>query len=332
VSGGIYVFLRALAGLLSVVDGRKATVVWDGKDNRAFRRGRHPWYKHGRGSAINRNEVRAMMRELEPLLAAVGVATVSVDGHEADDVVATLATRRQSDGKMVLIFSDDKDYYQLVDRCTHLVRRQQKGFLLTPDTAEMFGIQVGSAYLQTKAMEGDTGDNIKPLDGFGEAKATAVMKKCPDFVERIVFEDADVDWVRSVLDDKLIKELVKAGRKRCFPTPPKPSARPFVEKMCKRIGLSSEIEIDEDACIEAALNAIRWSYDLVTMDRDIPVSDPDHPEVAPGSILNMLKRLNLHDERDLLHDMHSIAGVTYDPGVVMPARIDEEMAAAIDMF
>ena len=176
VRAGIYVFVCCLASLSRLADPScKVIVCWDGKDNRAFRRGVHPWYKHGRGSVINRPEIRVIMKELDPLLRHMGVAQVQMDGCEADDLVATISREVATDDAPCLIFSDDKDFLQLVEPNIHLMRRSLKGIIMTPDQCRLLGITFGQHYLEIKAIMGDTGDNIKGLSGIGERKAEAAV-------------------------------------------------------------------------------------------------------------------------------------------------------------
>ena len=52
--------------------------------------------------------------QLMPLSEAFGFTNVKVKGWEADDVIATLATRAREAGVPVMIVSGDRDVYQLV--------------------------------------------------------------------------------------------------------------------------------------------------------------------------------------------------------------------------
>src|ERR1019366_10370948 len=48
------------------------------------------------------------------LVETLGVPAVDAEGYEADDVIATLATRLSADGHEVVIVTGDRDAYQLV--------------------------------------------------------------------------------------------------------------------------------------------------------------------------------------------------------------------------
>ena len=49
------------------------------------------------------------------MLEAFNVPVLAVEGYEADDVIATLATRAQAEGFDVAIITGDRDAFQLVD-------------------------------------------------------------------------------------------------------------------------------------------------------------------------------------------------------------------------
>lgn len=329
VRGAIYIFLTTLASLAGLIEpGSPVVVAWDGRDNRAWRRGRHPWYKHGRGTVVNREEIRSVINQLDSLLTAMGVATAKVDGREADDLAAAIATHiaERDDGTEVLIFSDDHDYRQLVDERIHLCRRSLDGLVLTVQQTALLGVPVGERYLHQKAIMGDPGDNIKGLRQIGEAKAIALLGCNPQIVQQCWEDPTTADW--SNVEGSLRKAFVRAGRR--LVSPPELQDPAFVAKFCQKHGLPmpAEHDVPEAECLAAAAREIQWSLDLVTMDRTIECA-LSFPRPNFDAIPRLINRLEMGDETDLYSSLYRIAGMVA-PGAPVSWRPAVRAGAAID--
>jgi 5'-3' exonuclease len=302
-----YVFVTSMASLSRLVsDSARIIVAWDGRDNRAWRRGLHPWYKHGRGTVINREEVRAAIEGLDELIWAMGGACLTVDGREADDVVATLS-RVISDEKeeMCLIFSDDKDYVQLVDDRVHLARRSLQGVILSPEQCELMGTPYGLDYLHIKAMMGDPGDNIKGLPGIGEVKAADIAMSIPDAMDVARTDPELIEWDRA--KESTVRAFVRAGRKLVWP--PAEEDRAFALEVRARRGLEPhpEMEVDEGECLRAAaIEAVRM-LDLVQLDDKMDLPKFSFPQVNLERIPKVLRKLGLEREDDLVSSIYTLA-------------------------
>jgi 5'-3' exonuclease len=327
VRGAIYIFLTTLASLSGLIEpGASVVIAWDGRDNRAWRRGRHPWYKHGRGTVVNREEIRAVIAQLDGLLVAMGVATVKIDGREADDLAAAIATKASATTD-VLVFSDDNDYRQLVNERVHLSRRSMDGIILTVGTAAVLNVPIGEFYLHQKAIMGDSGDNIKGLRQIGEAKALSLLACNPNIVHQCAADPASADW--SNVEGALRKAFVRAGRRLVSPTDlqdPK-----FVAAFCKKRGLpmpTESYDVPDEVCLEAAAREIQWSLDLVTMDYDIEAVI-SFPKPNFEAIPRIINRLEMSEETDLYSSLYRIAGMTA-PGTPVSWRATARAGAAID--
>lgn len=305
----VYVCVTILASLSRLVHpGAKIIVAWDGKDNRKWRRAYHPWYKHGRGSVINREEVRAAITGVSELLGAIGAACLTVDGREADDVVATLA-RIISDEKEkpCLIFSDDKDYVQLVDDRIHVCRRSLQGVILSPEQCELLNYPYGLDYLHIKAMMGDPGDNIRGLPGIGEVAATRVAMDIPDAMDLGRSDPDLVEWDRT--NEKTVKAFVRSGRKLCWP--PVEEDRDFALAWRERHGLPPHpiLEVDEAEALKTAMTEAVRMLDLVQLDVNMELPEFVFPKVALERLPGILKRLDLQNEHDLVSSLYTLANM-----------------------
>lgn len=309
IQSGMYVFITTLASLAGAIKpGGEVICAWDGRDNRAFRRGIHPWYKFGRGSVINRDEVRTIMVGLYRLLKALGVSQAVKTGHEADDVVATIALR-ESTNKRVLVFSDDNDYRQLISGSVHLIRRSMNGIVLSPSQCDMLGISYGRRYLHAKALHGDAGDNIRGLYRIGEKKAYDLLDADPDFVEKMV--EGNAPW--GDIDDSLRRSYANAGRALTLPRPVTNVLH--AREVFKRLGrtLTPEMIAAAEACEEDALEAARKEavrcLKLVTMDTSVELVGN---EMTPGEkdhaqIPRLMAAAGLGGETDLYSSMFKLA-------------------------
>jgi DNA polymerase-1 len=145
---------------------------------KTLRHERYAAYKAGRPQTSP-----LLVRQLElfeELVEALGFPLVALAGYEADDVLATLATRQAARGRDALVVSGDRDLLQLVDeRCRVLFVGQRGKPPLRYDQAAVqarFGIPAERlpGYV---ALVGDSADNIPKVKGIGAAKASALMQQ-----------------------------------------------------------------------------------------------------------------------------------------------------------
>ena len=326
VRAAIYVFTTCLASLskLTAPDA-KIVVCWDGKDNRKWRRGYHPWYKHGRGSVINRQEVRVVIQQISALLQCMGIAELKTDGREADDLVAAVS-RDAGENSTCLIFSDDKDFIQTVSETVHLCRRSMKGIIMTPDQCSLMDIPWGEKSLHIKAMAGDSGDNIKGLRGIGERKAEEALNDVPDLLTMCEEDPVLADW--EDLSKNVRNAIIRAGRKLVWP--PKMKDPTFAKKFAHDRGQypPSDYEVPAEVCLRAAgIQAVKCLR-LVELDYDIEY-DLQFPDVNIEGIPGALKKLDMLGETDLLSSIYSLARMR-DPSLVMPRSPAMRVGAAVD--
>lgn len=112
---------------------------------------------------------------LEEALRAMGVQTLSKEDFEADDILATLATRGAAEGFDVLVVSGDRDTIQLVGDGVTLLYPNARGVseLKRYDrdaVVERYGIEP-EQYPDIAALVGETSDNLVGIDKVGEKTA-----------------------------------------------------------------------------------------------------------------------------------------------------------------
>ncbi|MEZ5157396.1 MAG: hypothetical protein R2687_01045 [Candidatus Nanopelagicales bacterium] len=93
-----------------------------------------PEYKANR--AKSPSESAGQVDLIRTVLEAMSIPAVSVDGYEADDVMATIAEEAKAAGMEVLVLTGDRDCFQLVDEsCTVLYPKRGVSDLSRMDPA-----------------------------------------------------------------------------------------------------------------------------------------------------------------------------------------------------
>ncbi|MCL2216704.1 MAG: DNA polymerase I [Defluviitaleaceae bacterium] len=143
-----------------------------------FRHERYGAYKGTRRSMPD--ELRAQVPTLKTLLGKMGIHIASVPGYEADDVLGTLAQQAVSRGIKPVIVSGDRDLLQLAtDEVKIRLPKTKAGKTEVEDyhaadVLEKYGV-TPTAYIDVKALMGDSSDNIPGVPGIGEVTATKII-------------------------------------------------------------------------------------------------------------------------------------------------------------
>lgn len=170
-TNAVYGFTSMLVNLLRDEDPTYVGVAFD-VSRISFRTERFGDYKATRASSPA--EFKGQVELIKEVVRALGITTVQAEGFEADDVLATLATRARERGLTVQIVSGDRDTFQLVDQGT-TVLYPRKGVSdlarMTPEAIEeKYGLSP-SQYPDFAALRGDPSDNLPGIPGVGEKTA-----------------------------------------------------------------------------------------------------------------------------------------------------------------
>lgn len=131
-------------------------------------------YKANRDSPPD--ELKSQFPLIKEFVKIASLQSFEEDGYEADDVIATLATKYKDEFDEIYIVSSDKDLMQLVDETT-FVYDTMKNIVYDVDRVfDKFGVypnQIGD-YL---AMVGDVADNVPGVKGIGPKGASTLLTK-----------------------------------------------------------------------------------------------------------------------------------------------------------
>lgn len=125
-------------------------------------------------------ELRQQVPMMKQMLSAMGVTIVEKEGFEADDLLGTLARRAEEQGLEVTIVSGDRDLLQLAtdDTKISIPKTKKTGTEIEEyyagDVKEKYGV-TPTEFIDVKALQGDTSDNIPGVPGIGEKTAAAII-------------------------------------------------------------------------------------------------------------------------------------------------------------
>ncbi len=142
------------------------------------------------GAAQIPDTLTPQITAIAQLLDALGVARPGAKEHEADDVIASLAT---STDAPIIVVSGDRDLVQLVDENVRLLLTVNGGMelwpLLTPTAVEeRFGVHP-SQYVDFATLRGDPSDGLPGVPGIGAKTAAALIQKYGSIDELLLAVD-----------------------------------------------------------------------------------------------------------------------------------------------
>ncbi|MGH9001439.1 MAG: 5'-3' exonuclease, partial [Acidimicrobiia bacterium] len=191
VTNAVFGFTSMLVKLLTEEQPEHLAVAFD-TPVRSFRAELDVEYK------ANRKETPALFSSQMPLirevLGALRVPVLEVEGVEADDVIATIATRAAADGLDVIVVTGDRDAFQLVSDPHIKVLYNRRGvsdYVLYDEAgiAERYLGVTPAQYPQYAALRGDNSDNLPGVPGIGEKTAAALVTRFGDL--ETIFEHLD---------------------------------------------------------------------------------------------------------------------------------------------
>jgi DNA polymerase I len=176
VTNAVYGFTSMLIKLLAEERPDLIAVAFDvGKPT--VRLDKYAEYKAGRPETPD--EFRQQLGLIVEVLETLRIPVIGIEGHEADDAIATLALRALEQGIEVVIVTADRDFFQLV-RPGLTVMFNVKGIsdirrYDVQAVTERFGLPP-EKYLDYVALKGDASDNIPGVPGVGEKTASKLVQ------------------------------------------------------------------------------------------------------------------------------------------------------------
>jgi DNA polymerase-1 len=178
-TNAIFGFASMLVKILTDYGPVPTVVVWDA--GMSGRKELSADYKAQRKSRPDL--LKLQWPHLRPLVEAFGYRNISIEGFEADDVIATLAEQAKQRGIPVMIVSGDRDAYQLVEDGVRIMTTS-RGITDTKvydrqGVIDRYGIppELVPDFL---GLKGDTSDNIPGVPGIGDKTAAELLQRFGD--------------------------------------------------------------------------------------------------------------------------------------------------------
>jgi 5'-3' exonuclease len=175
--------------------------------------------------------------------AAIGVDAVGLEDYEAEDIIASLASKVTPP---IEIASGDRDLFSLIRGRDIIVLYPEKAGIAVVDEAEVerrYSIP-GRAYADMAILRGDPSDGLPGLAGFGPKKAADLVRKYGSvraMIDAGIFREADAEYLekamRVVAPVADLKIEVPRGRRDRYP---ENAAR--AEELGRLYGVASSIE------------------------------------------------------------------------------------------
>ncbi len=206
-------FATMLLRALREAGSSHAAVVFD-VSRRSFRTELDPAYKAQRPAPPA--DLVPQFPLVREVARALSVPVFEREGFEADDVIATLATRARAQGLEVVIVTGDKDFAQLVGEHVRLFdpmrEAQGKGGWTGPaEVAERFGVPPSQA-VEYQALLGDTADNVPGVPGVGAVTAAALVRHFGS-VEAMLANPAEIPAAVKRGGERLRERVVEAAER-----------------------------------------------------------------------------------------------------------------------
>ncbi|MFF5721069.1 DNA polymerase I [Streptomyces buecherae] len=224
-TNAIYGFASMLANTLRDEQPTHLAVAFD-VSRKTWRSEEFPEYKATRSKTPD--EFKGQVELIGEMLDAMSVRRFAIEGFEADDVIATLATRAEADGFQVSIVTGDRDSFQLVsDQVTVLYPTKGVSELtrFTPEKVqEKYGLSPRQ-YPDFAALRGDPSDNLPGIPGVGEKTAAKWINQFGSF-DALVERADEVkgkagqnfrDHLESVKLNRRLTEMVRDVELSCGP-------------------------------------------------------------------------------------------------------------------
>ena len=210
-TNAVYGFVSMLTRLLETEKPTHIAVAFD-VSRHSFRTEEYPEYKGTRDATPE--EFKGQVELIREVLDAMGIVSLSREGFEADDILATLAYRAGNDGARVLVVSGDRDSFQTVtDNVTVLYPGTGPGDLrrMTPEAVEeKYGVPP-QRYPEIAAIVGETSDNLPGVPGVGPKTAAQWINKY-DGLDNLLARAGEIGGKRGAALREHIDDVVRNRR------------------------------------------------------------------------------------------------------------------------
>jgi len=169
-------FTNALIDVIKKENPTHLAVVFD-SSGPTLRAEEHTFYKAHREEMPE--DIRSMIEPIKRIISAMNIPVIAMSGHEADDIIGTLAKMAEKDGFLTYMMTPDKDFGQLVSENIFIYKPARGGegpaVLGVKEVCEKFEVDNPLKVIDILGLWGDASDNIPGIPGIGEKRAKELI-------------------------------------------------------------------------------------------------------------------------------------------------------------
>lgn len=281
-TNAVYGFIQSLRKILKDFRPGYIAIAFDVKGP-SFRHGIFTEYKATRPAMPDLLSVQ--IPYIKKAVEALRVPALEMESFEADDVIATLVKKVESEeGIRVAVVTGDKDMYQLVDEKTVILDYLTEKEYGPTEVVEKFG--VGATLIRDMlGLAGDSIDNIPGVPGVGPKTASKLVKEFGTLEN--IYENLD-----SVKGVKL-KENLQNFREQAFLSRELATLHPDIPLQCSLEDL--RYTGPDYTLLEPLLNELGFKKILTEMYPEMPVEKEEGTDyravTEAGGLDSLLQRI-----------------------------------------
>ena len=172
----VYGFTTMIMKLIEDEEPDHIAVIFD-KGRKTFRNDIYPDYKANRPPPPD--DLIPQFAIIRDATRALGLASVDMEGFEADDLIATYARLAREAGVEVTIVSSDKDLMQLVGPGVAMRDPMSNRLIGPAEVEDKFGVGPDRV-IDVQALAGDSTDNVPGVPGIGVKTAALLIREYGD--------------------------------------------------------------------------------------------------------------------------------------------------------
>lgn len=176
----IFNFIKGARNWIMEAPDFTPLILWDGRAQWRF--DLYPEYKGKRDDSPEKIAVSEAYKQQKPyiikMLQSLGVRQVMAKHEEADDLAGMFVRGRLAShpGSQIKLTTGDEDWAQLIRPGVEWEdHRERSKFFNLENLFDKTGYRTPYAFLEGKALQGDSSDNISGVGGIGEKKAPEIL-------------------------------------------------------------------------------------------------------------------------------------------------------------